>query len=95
MENYISLKAKLDGKGTVVRYRDLVVTTELKTGPHGEWFTAAIWEPIETEEETGIDFFHLRLENATPWEPESPYARFDTEGEAMYDAMQVVAGLTI
>lgn len=38
MENYISLKAKMDGKGTVVRYRDLVVTTELKTGPRWRVF---------------------------------------------------------
>lgn len=78
----LKLKIKLDMDGTVVRYKDFVVATEFVAGPAGEWFEVTAWRPIESEEETGIDFHDLRLENITEWYGE----HFDTEGEAMMAA---------
>ena len=78
----LKLKIKLDMDGTVVRYKDFVVATEFVAGPAGEWFEVTAWQPVETEEETGIEFHNLRLENITEWYGE----RFNTEGEALMGA---------
>lgn len=88
MKNFYDLRNELDGEGVVIRYKSLVITTEFCASPAGEFFCSAIWSPIESEEETGLDFHELRLENVTPWEPLCPDARFDTEGEALFAAMQ-------
>ena len=85
-ENFISLKKRVGQNGSVIRFKDFVLVSVFKTGPRGEWFEAEAWSPIETEDEADVDFFHLRLENVTEWYGE----RFNTEGEALFAAMQAV-----
>lgn len=91
-KNMMNLKIEMDMDGVVVRYKNHVIVAEFLTGPEGEYFTAAIWAPVETEEETGLEFHELRLENVTPWEPDCPDVHFATEGEALFAAMQAVEG---
>ena len=86
----LKLKTQADLGDVVIRYKDFVIATEFLCGPEGECFTATCWAPIETEEETGLEFHNLRLENITPWEPSIPGATWDTEGEALLAAMQAV-----
>ena len=76
---YLKLKDQLDMDGTVTRYKDFVAVTEYMAGPNGDYFRAELWQPIETEDETGEDFYNLRLENAS----EGLKERFETEGEAL------------
>lgn len=85
----LQLKIELDLDGTVIRYKDHVVVAEFHCGPTSEFFTAQIWTPVETEEETGLPFHELRLENITL----TINAGFDTEGEALFAAMQAVNAL--
>lgn len=85
----LKLKDALDMDGTVVRYKDYVVAAEFFAGPAGEWFEVTAWQPIESEEETGIEFHNLRLENITEWQGE----RFDTEGEALMGAFLYLESL--
>ena len=61
--------------GSVIRYKNFVLVTRFD----GKLFEVSVWEPIETEEETGVEFERLRLENATEWDGE----KFETEGEAL------------
>lgn len=93
MKNFYDLRNELDGEGTVVRFKNVVIATEFVATPACDFFIASIWAPVETEEETGLDFYELRLEDETPWERHFPNARFDTEGEAMFAAMQAAAEL--
>lgn len=95
MKTMKNLRAELAGEATVIRYKDHVICSEFVSAPHGEWFTASIWTPVETEAETGYEYEDLRLENNTPWDPASPDAQFDTEGEALFAAMQAADQLTI
>lgn len=89
----LQLKIELDLDGVVIRYKDHVVVAEFHCGPTSEFFTAQIWTPVETEEETDLPFHELRLENITPQEPLTINACFDTEGEALIAAMQAVDAL--
>ena len=86
----LKLKIDADLADVVIRYKDFVIVAEFVAGPEGEFFTAHIWAPIETEEETGVEFHELRLENVTPWEPLSIEAAWDTEGEALLAATQAI-----
>lgn len=88
----LKLKIDADLADVVIRYKDHVIVAEFFSGPEGEFFCPTIWAPIETEEETGLEFHELRLENVTPWEPLTIEACFDTEGEALFAAMQAVEG---
>lgn len=81
----LKLKVELD-MGIVIRYKDFVLAAEFIPGPSGVWFEVTVWQPIETEEETGEDFMNLRLENITEWEGQ----RFDTEGEALKAGMDFI-----
>lgn len=92
MKNMLGLKIEIDMDGVVVRYKNHVIVAEFVSGPEGEHFTAAIWAPVETVEETGLEFHELRLENVTPWDPYCIDACFDTDGEALFAAMQAVNG---
>ena len=89
----LQMKIEADIENTVVRYKDHVVVAEFLCGPCGGYFTAQIWEPIETEEEADVPFHELRLENVTPWEPLSIDAAWETDGEALMAAMQAVDSL--
>lgn len=86
----LQLKIEMDMDGVVIRYKDHVIVAEFLCGPCGGYFTAHIWAPVETEEETDLPFHELRLENVTPWEPLTIDAAWDTEGEALLAAMQAV-----
>lgn len=86
----LKLKIEVDMEGVVIRYKDFVIVAEFLCGPGSGYFTARIWAPVETEDETDLPFHDLRLENITPWEPGCPGARWDTEGEALLAAMQEV-----
>ena len=86
----LKLKVDMDLDGTVVRYKDFVIVAEFISGPEGGCFTATIWAPVETEEEADVEFHDLRLENVTPWEPLTIDACWDTEGEALFAAMQAI-----
>jgi len=76
---YLRLKCELDMEGIVTRYKDFVAVAKYIAGPCGDFYEAELWQPIETEEETGEDFYNLRLENASEWQG----VRFETEGEAL------------
>lgn len=76
---YLKLKVELDMEGIVTRYKDFVAVAKYIVGPFGDFFEVELWQPIETEEETGEDFYNLRLENASEWQG----VRFETEGEAL------------
>lgn len=82
----LKLKTELDMDGTVVRYKNHVVTAEFCAAPQGEWFEVQVYAPVETEEETGEDFHNLRLENISEWENE----RFYTDGEALMAGFQFI-----
>lgn len=82
----LKLKTQLDAEGTAVRYKDCVVTAEFFAAPQGEWFEVKVYSPVETEEETGEDFWNLRLENISEWENE----HFTTEGEALMAGFQFI-----
>ena len=90
MKNMLMLKVAADEADAVIRYKNHVIVAEFHAGPEGEFFCPSIWAPIETEDETGLEFHELRLENVTPWEPLCIDACFDTEGEALFAAMQGV-----
>ena len=76
---YLKLKVELDMDGIVTRYKDFVAVAEYMAGPNGDFFKAELWQPIETEDETGEDFYNLRLENASEGLDEC----YATEGEAL------------
>ena len=84
----LQLKIEAEIEDTVIRYKDFVIKAEFLVGPCGGYFTAHIWSPVETEEETDLPFHELRLENVTPWEPLTIEAAWDTDGEALMAAMQ-------
>lgn len=82
MKSMLNLKVEVASEGgTVVRYKDLVVVVEFVAAPAGEWFEVEVYQPIETEEETGEEFWNLRLESL-----DKSDLHFDTEGEALMDA---------
>ena len=82
----LKLKTQLAEEGTVVRYKDCVVAAEFFAAPAGEWFEVEVYSPVETEDETGEDFWNLRLENISEWENE----HFTTEGEALMAGFQFI-----
>ena len=65
--------------GIAVRYKDLVLFIKETV----EGFLAEVYQPIETEEETGLDFCELRLEKLN-----CSTACYETEGEAILAAIQ-------
>ena len=85
----LNLKVGADLADVVIRYKGHVIVAEFVPA-FGGYYTAHIWAPVETEDETGLDFHELRLENVTPWEPLTIEAAWDTEGEALLAAMQAV-----
>jgi len=50
---YLKLKTELDIEGIVTRYKDSVAVAKYMPGSNGDYFEAELWQPIETEEETG------------------------------------------
>lgn len=64
---------------TTIRYKDLVLF--IKETVDG--FRHEVYQPIETEEETGLDFHELRLEHLS-----SSADFYPTEGEAILAAIQ-------
>lgn len=85
----LKLKTELDMDGVVIRYKDFVLAAEFVVGPTDACWKVEAWQPIETEEETGIEFHNLRLENITEWDGQ----RFDTEGEALMAGMQFLESM--
>jgi len=79
--NMNTLVRQTQPNGCAIRYKDYVVSVEhsynANRGPH--WYRPDLWQPIETEEETGVPFNELRLECITEWEAQF----FRTEGEAL------------
>lgn len=82
----LKLKEVLDLTDVVIRYKGFVLAAEFLCGPSDEYWKVAVWQPAETEEETGLDFHELRLENVTEWEGQ----QFETEGEALMAGMQFI-----
>ena len=80
----LKLKTELDMDGVVIRYKDFVLSAEFVVSATDAYWKVDAWRPIETEEETGIEFHNLRLENITEWDGQ----RFDTEGEAIFAGIQ-------
>ena len=64
---------------TAIRYKDFVLF--IKSTVDG--FLYEVYQPIETEDETGLDFFELRLEQT-----HSSTDCHATEGEAILAAIQ-------
>ena len=62
-----------------IRYKDYVVF--IKETVKG--FLSEVYQPIETEEETGLDFYELRLEQL-----HCSTENYATEGEAILAAIQ-------
>lgn len=79
----LKLKTELDMDGVVIRYKDFVLAAEFVVSPADEHWEVTVWQPIETEDEAGVEFHDLRLENITEWEGQ----RFETEGEALMAGM--------
>lgn len=82
----LKLKTELDMDGIVVRYKNFVLAAEFVATPANECWKVTVWQPIETEDETGIEFHNLRLENITEWDGQ----RFETEGEALQAGFEFV-----
>lgn len=80
----LKLKTELDMDGVVIRYKDFVLSAEFVVSATDAYWKVDAWQPIETEEKTGIEFHNLRLENITEWDGQ----RFDTEGEALFAGIQ-------
>lgn len=82
--NYLSLKCDLDLDGSVVAYKNFVVVSEFFTGPHGEYFQARVYRPVDDLEEFSI--YEARLEICS----ENWTADFETEGEALMAAFSMI-----
>lgn len=91
MTNMKNLKELLIGDGgQVVRYKNYVVAVEFAVSPRCEFFQVTVCQPIETEEETGLDFQELRLEIIlNGWESKG----CDTDGEALMVGFQFIENL--
>ena len=89
MTNLLNLKVDyISDGGAVVRYKDFVVVASFVCGPAAEWFEIMVYQPIETEEETGEEFWNLRLELV-----DANDGHFDTEGEALMAGFQYIDSL--
>ena len=75
-------KLNMQLSGSTIRYKNYVLFIK-KTADRFQW---EIYQPIETEEETGLDFSELRLEQ---WH--SSTEGYPTEGEAILAAIQCCA----
>ena len=85
--NYLSLKCDLDLEGSVVAYKNFVVVSEFFTGPHGEYFQARVYRPVDDLEEFSI--YEARLEPCTEkWAPGAD--TYETEGEALMAAFVMI-----
>lgn len=80
----LKLKTEIDMDGIVVRYKNFVLAAEFVASPADECWKVTVWQPVETEDEAGVEFHNLRLENITEWDGQ----RFDTEGEALFAGIQ-------
>lgn len=79
--NMNTLVSQAYPNGCAIRYKDYVVSVEhsYNANRRKHWYRPDLWQPIETEEETGVPFNELRLECITEWEAQF----FRTEGEAL------------
>lgn len=87
----LTLKIDVDTDGVVVRYKDFVIAVEYEAGPLCEHYHVTIWQPIETEDETGEDFMNLRLKWI--YSGAFPLSEVLTEGEAIKMAMEIIDNL--
>ena len=75
------LKEKVANNDLVVRYKNNVILTVFDQNAHGTslgGYTCQVYQPIETENETGLTFEELKLELVHTSEKS-----FFTEGEAL------------
>ena len=85
--NFLSLKCELDSDGSVIAYKNFVVTSEFLTGPRGEFFHARVYRPVDDLEDFSI--YEARLEPCTEkWAPGAD--TYETEGEALMAAFIMI-----